>query len=146
MCFLGFAILLNWLGFAMAMVGITAFAYRLIFREEAELDAAFGARYRAYRDAVPRLFPALRARMQPAGRTPNWKQGLIGAGYLWLVAMALVVLAASLKESMFYATLTAAFVVRIVSTRLAKHPTSDATISLSFRVTSKEWGRWSGLG
>jgi protein-S-isoprenylcysteine O-methyltransferase Ste14 len=125
LCFLGFAILLNRLGFAIAMLGITVFVYRLILREEAELDAAFGASYRAYRDAVPRLFPA-RGKIWRIGRAPNWKQGLIGGGYLWLVAAALVVLAASLKESMFYATLAAAFAVRIISTRLAKHLTSDA--------------------
>jgi protein-S-isoprenylcysteine O-methyltransferase Ste14 len=129
LCFLGFAILLNRLGLAIAMLGITAFVYRLILREEAELDAAFGASYRAYRDAVPRLFPALVGRRRRAGRTPNWKQGVIGGGYLWLVAAALVVLAASLKESMFYGTLTAGFGIRIISTRLAKRPTSDAATS-----------------
>jgi protein-S-isoprenylcysteine O-methyltransferase Ste14 len=126
LCFLGFAILLNRLGFAIAMLGITAFVCRLISREEAELDAAFGASYRAYWDAVPRLFPAPRGKIWRLGRVPNWKQGLIGGGYLWLVAAALVVLAASLKESMFYATLAAAFGVRIISTRWAKHLTSNA--------------------
>jgi hypothetical protein len=50
----------------------------------------------------------------------NWKQGWLGGGHLWLVTAALMVLAASLKESMFYATLGAAFVVRIVSARSAR--------------------------
>jgi protein-S-isoprenylcysteine O-methyltransferase Ste14 len=120
LCLLGFAFLLNRLGFWMVVAGSTAFTYRLILREEAELAAAYGESYRAYRDAVPRLLPATRPAGLLAGGAANWRHGLLGGAYLWLVAASLVVLAASLKESLFYATLVAAFAVKLTSIRLAK--------------------------
>lgn len=120
LCLLSFAVLLNRLGFWMVAAGSTAFTYRLILREEAELTAAHGERYRAYRDAVPRLLPAMRRAGLPAGHAANWRAGLLGGAYLWLIAASLVVLAASLKESLFYATLGAGFVVKLISIRLPK--------------------------
>jgi protein-S-isoprenylcysteine O-methyltransferase Ste14 len=120
LCLLGFAFLLNRLGFFMMVSGSMAFTYRLILREEAELATVYGERYRAYREAVPRLIPALRSASLPAGGAANWRDGLLGGTYLWLVAASLVVLAASLKESLFYATLVAALAVKLASLRWAK--------------------------
>ena len=120
LCLLSFAILLNRLGFWMMVMGTTAFTYCLILREEAGLTAAYGESYGSYRDAVPRWLPTMHPARLPRGGAANWRDGLLGGAYLWLLAGSLVVLAAGLKESWFYATLVAGFVVKLISIRLAK--------------------------
>jgi len=55
-------------GFLVAVVAMLVFCYRLILREEAELQAHQGEQYKGYRKAVPRLCPALRPRIASAGR------------------------------------------------------------------------------
>ena len=57
------------LGFLVAVVAMLVFCYRLILREEAELQASQGEQYKDYRNAVPRLWPALWPRIASAGQT-----------------------------------------------------------------------------
>src|SRR5262249_32436563 len=59
-------------GFATVIVAMIVFSYRLIFREEAELEAGQGEQYELYRKAVPRLWPSLWPRIPSAGSRPRW--------------------------------------------------------------------------
>ena len=124
---LSFACLLNRLGLLIVAAGTIAFVYRLISREEMELVAVHGPRYQKYIEAVPRLIPAARPRVPRGTALANWRDGFAGGAYLWLLAASLVVLAASLKESLFYATLMAAFATKLISVRLAGRPANAAT-------------------
>jgi protein-S-isoprenylcysteine O-methyltransferase Ste14 len=93
-------------GCALMLIGITLFNYRLIGREEAFLTAQQGDRYREFLQAVPRLWPSLRARIAPAGAAPDWVNGLSAEAYFWSFALGLVAFAIFLNIICFYAGLT----------------------------------------
>jgi protein-S-isoprenylcysteine O-methyltransferase Ste14 len=59
------------------MVLLTVFLYRLILGEEAFLTAKLGEPYRAYLNAVPRLFPRLRTTLPPGVAKPSWLRSLL---------------------------------------------------------------------
>jgi protein-S-isoprenylcysteine O-methyltransferase Ste14 len=63
-------------GALFVMVALTIFELRLIFAEEAFLTAQLGEPYRAYRNAVPRLFPRLRTTLPPSGAEPPWLRSI----------------------------------------------------------------------
>jgi protein-S-isoprenylcysteine O-methyltransferase Ste14 len=117
---LSFGCPLNWIGFLLVTVATITFVYRLIRREEIDLVAAYGQRYQEYAESVPTLIPAVSPKMSSAETIPNWKNGVAGGVYLWLLAASMVVLAASLRESLFYATLAAGLVIRLASPRLGR--------------------------
>ncbi len=81
----GMGLLASPLGFLILVAGHVVFLLRLIGREEAELAATQGDSYRAYRAAVPRLWPSLRPRLPSGGREPRWLQGFVGETFLWLL-------------------------------------------------------------
>jgi protein-S-isoprenylcysteine O-methyltransferase Ste14 len=58
-----------------------------IRHEEAGFEAMQGESYRAYRAAVPRLWPALRARIPAVGVRPRWGQGICGESLPWIFAL-----------------------------------------------------------
>jgi len=91
------------LGFAMILMGITLFCYRLIGREEAALATEQGEPYRAYLGAVPRLWPSPRARIAPAGTAPNWINGLSAEAYFWSFTLGVIAFAIFLDIRWFYA-------------------------------------------
>jgi protein-S-isoprenylcysteine O-methyltransferase Ste14 len=124
---LSFGCLLNRLGFSIVAVGAAVFIYRLIRREEVELIAAHGRSYEKYLKAVPTLRPAAHPQVARGGSVPNWRDGFVGGAYLWLLAASLLVLSASLKESLIYATLVVAFAAKLIAVRLAGRPTKAAT-------------------
>ncbi|HEX4321770.1 MAG TPA: isoprenylcysteine carboxylmethyltransferase family protein [Acidobacteriaceae bacterium] len=64
-------------GALFTMIVLTVFLFRLILGEEAFLAGRLGEPYLAYRKAVPRLLPSLRARVAPAGQKPDWGRGLL---------------------------------------------------------------------
>jgi protein-S-isoprenylcysteine O-methyltransferase Ste14 len=82
---IGLGLLASRLGFAILVAGHAVFLRRLIGREEAELAASQGEAYRAYRAAVPRLWPSLRPRVAAGGREPRWLQGFAGEMFLWIL-------------------------------------------------------------
>jgi protein-S-isoprenylcysteine O-methyltransferase Ste14 len=71
------------LGFFVALVAMLVFCYRLIAREEAELQASQGEPYKVYRNAVPRLWPALWPRIASAGRQAKWADGFKAESWYW---------------------------------------------------------------
>ena len=72
---IGMGAMMSRTGFFVAILAMLVFCYRLIFREEAELQASQGERYETYCKAVPRLRPSLWPRIASAGRKGNWTAG-----------------------------------------------------------------------
>jgi hypothetical protein len=81
----GMGILESRLGFVLLVAGHAIFLRRLIGREESELLATQGEGYRAYFEAVPRLWPALRPRVPASGLQPRWLQALGGELFFWIL-------------------------------------------------------------
>ncbi len=82
---MGMGILESRLGFVLLVAGHAIFLRRLIGREESELLATQGEKYRAYFAAVPRLWPALRPRVPAGGLQPRWLQAFGGELFFWIV-------------------------------------------------------------
>jgi protein-S-isoprenylcysteine O-methyltransferase Ste14 len=81
----GMGLVASRLGFLVLVGGHLIFLLRLIGREESELLTTQGERYRAYFDAVPRLWPALRPRVPASGLQPRWPQAFLGEVFFWLL-------------------------------------------------------------
>jgi len=103
------------LGFLVALLAMLVFCYRLILREEAELQADQGQRYEAYRKAVPRFWPALLPHIAAAEHQARWADGFKAEAWYWGFAAALVAFATSLKLTVFFAILAASLVLFWVS-------------------------------
>jgi protein-S-isoprenylcysteine O-methyltransferase Ste14 len=108
---IGMGALMSRTGFFVAILAILLFCYRLIFREETELQASQGEQYEAYRKAVPRLWPSLWPRIVSAGRQANWTAGLKAESWYWGFAAAVVAFAITLKLKLFFAILGASIVL-----------------------------------
>ena len=108
---IGFGLMASRIGFAVLVLGMVAFDYRLILREEAGIAASQGDSFRAYCAAVPRLLPALRPKLPTGGGVPNWRGGLLGEAFMWVMAAAVVAFAITLNLNVYFVVLAAAFVV-----------------------------------
>ena len=97
-------------GFFVAVLAMLGFCYRLILREEGELQAHQGEPYEGYRKAVPRLWPALGPRIPSAGNPARWTEGFKAESWYWGFAVALSVFAITLKLKPFFAILGASLV------------------------------------
>lgn len=91
------------IGWPLMVIGIPLFCYRLIGREEAALEAEQGERYRAFKRAVPRLWPSLRARIPPSGVKPDWISALAAEAFFISFALGVIGFAISLNVLWFYA-------------------------------------------
>ncbi|HKF52253.1 MAG TPA: isoprenylcysteine carboxylmethyltransferase family protein [Candidatus Acidoferrales bacterium] len=111
-------------GWFVMTFGLIFFYYRLIFREEAALNASQGQSFRNYCGAVPRFFPALRPRVPSSGAKPRWGQAFAGEMFIWGFTVGVVVFAITLNEALCWTITTASFVGYLVywliSARLAK--------------------------
>jgi protein-S-isoprenylcysteine O-methyltransferase Ste14 len=94
-------------GFLVVVVAMLVFCYRLIHREEAELQASQGEQYERYRRAVPRLLPSLWPRVAASGRKANWGAGFKAESWYWGFAVALMAFAITLKIELFFVILAA---------------------------------------
>jgi protein-S-isoprenylcysteine O-methyltransferase Ste14 len=115
------------LGFFVALVAMLVFCYRLIGREEAELQASQGEPYKDYRNAVPRLWPALWPRIASPGRQAKWADGFKAESWYWGFAAALVAFVITLKLWLFFVILGASLILFwISSVVLQKNSNSQA--------------------
>jgi protein-S-isoprenylcysteine O-methyltransferase Ste14 len=103
------------LGFLVAVVAMVVFCYRLILREESELQASQGPPYLAYCAAVPRFWPSLRPRVASAGRQARWAEGFKAESWYWGFAAALIAYAATLKLTLFFVILAASLILFWIS-------------------------------
>jgi protein-S-isoprenylcysteine O-methyltransferase Ste14 len=108
-------------GFAILLLAMILFDYRLILREESELVVSQGKPFQAYRAAVPRLLPALRPKLPPGGNLPNWKEGLLGEAFMWIIAASVVTFALSLNLNAYFIVLASSFVVYAICLAVIKH-------------------------
>lgn len=99
---IGIGAMTSRIGFFVLTVGMVAFCYRLIMREEAELQAAQGEKYDEYREAVPRFWPALVPRVPSGQGLANWVHGLKAESWNWGFAAALVAFVITLRVSLFF--------------------------------------------
>jgi len=104
---IGMGFLMSRLGFVVAVLGMIVFCYRLVLREEASFAETQHERYEQYRRAVPRLVPALRARIAAGGRRPSWSKGFKAEAWYWGLALALTAFAATLSLKIFGVVLAA---------------------------------------
>jgi protein-S-isoprenylcysteine O-methyltransferase Ste14 len=86
---IGLAILMTPSGAVFCIALIWIFQVRLALAEELFLTERFGQPYLAYKAAVPRFLPSLRARIAAGGEQPHWLQAIVGE--LYFVGAVLVV-------------------------------------------------------
>ena len=98
-------------GFAILLLGMILFDYRLILRKESELAVSQGRRFQAYCAAVPRLLPALRPKIPPGGNVPNWKEGMLGEAFIWMIPTSVVTFTLSLNLNAYFIVAASSFVV-----------------------------------
>jgi protein-S-isoprenylcysteine O-methyltransferase Ste14 len=112
---IGMGAMMSRTGFFVATLAMLAFCYRLILREEAELQASQVEQYERYRKAVPRLWPSLRQRIASAGGRARWTEGFKAESWYWGFAAAVVAFAATLNLKLFFGILGASLVLFWVS-------------------------------
>jgi hypothetical protein len=112
--------LMSRLGFLVAVIAMVVFCYRLILREEAELQASQGQPYLAYCRAVPRLWPSLSPRVASAGRQARWTEGIKAESWYWGLAAALIAYAITLKSKLFFLILAASLVLFWLSSKILR--------------------------
>ena len=82
----GIAMLFSRIGATVLLLGNLLIILRLIGREQAALVASQGDSYRAFLEAVPKLWPSLSPRLPSGGMTPRWRQAFLGELHLWILA------------------------------------------------------------
>ncbi len=116
----GMGAMMSRLGLVVGIAAMLVFCYRLMLREEADLTAAQGERYRRYLQAVPRLWPSLAPRIGSAGQTPRWAAGFKAELWCWGYAVAVLTFAATLDPIPFYGVLGVSFLVFWLSSSSAQ--------------------------
>src|SRR5271166_2199536 len=116
----GFGLMASHIGFFILVLGMILFCYRLILREEAGIVASHGDSYGAYCAAVPRLLPALRPRLPQAGGVPNWRDGVLGEVFMWVMAVSVIAFAITLNQTIYFAVLASSFLFYAVCLAVIK--------------------------
>lgn len=88
---LALALLMPPTGALFCVVAVVLVQLRLIGAEEPFLTAELGESYVAYQAKVPRLVPALRARVAASAVRPMWGTAFIGELYFWGAALSFAV-------------------------------------------------------
>jgi protein-S-isoprenylcysteine O-methyltransferase Ste14 len=99
---IGMGSMMSRAGFALAVVAMTGFCYRLIFREESELRASQGESYEKYLKAVPRLWPSPWPRVPSSGRAAHWSAGFKAESWYWGFPLSVLGFAITLKLWVFF--------------------------------------------
>ena len=116
----GIGMLASRLGWAVLVLGVYCFVYRLILREESGLLETQGESYRNYLKAVPRLWPALTPRVPAGAGKPRWGQAIAGEMFFWLQGIAVLSFAITLNFKLMWIVFASSFVVYFVAVRVLK--------------------------
>jgi protein-S-isoprenylcysteine O-methyltransferase Ste14 len=103
---IGMGAMMSRTGFVLVVILMVTFCYRLILREESELQGAHNDQYEQYKNSVPRLIPSLRPHVTSDGRRANWATGFRAESWYWGFAAALLAFTGTLKINVFFAILT----------------------------------------
>ena len=112
------ALLMPRSGAVFALVAIAVVQVRLILGEEDFLRRTVGAPYEAYCSLVPRILPALRARVAAGGRAARWGQAFVGEAYFWIVAAAFCLLGWRYNATLLIQAVVVGFGVSLVTKAL----------------------------
>jgi Phospholipid methyltransferase len=113
-------------GRVVQMILAIVFCYRLIRREEAHLVLVQGERFVTYFQSVPRLLPALKARVSASGALPHWHEALASQTPWWAIAAGEVAYAVTLRLSIALSVALAGVPVHL-SQKRARSKLKDAT-------------------
>ena len=117
---IGLGAMMSWIGFFVVAAAMLIFCYRLILREEWDLQNRQGDRYESYRNAVPRLWPAVRPRVSSAGGRAEWTLGFRAEFWCWGFAAAVAVFAITLMNAAFFGTMAASILFLWLSGAIRK--------------------------
>jgi protein-S-isoprenylcysteine O-methyltransferase Ste14 len=117
---MGMGALMSRAGFFVAVIAMTIFCYRLIFREEADLERSQGERYTRYLNAVPRMWPSLSARAPSSGREAVWAEGFRAEFWCWGLAVSVAAFAITLSATAFYVILAISLAVFWLSSSILR--------------------------
>ncbi|MGA7079422.1 MAG: isoprenylcysteine carboxylmethyltransferase family protein [Terriglobales bacterium] len=124
---IGMGAMMSRIGFFVAVVAMVLFCYRLILREESELQATQGETYERYRQAVPRLWPLLWPRIPAAGREARWGAGFKAESWYWGFPASVAAFAITLNLKLFFVIFGASIgLFWALSAMLEKKSTSQA--------------------
>ncbi len=123
---IGMGAMMSRTGFFVAIAAMLVFSYRLIFREESDLLASQGEQYQRYKNAVPRLWPALQPRTASSGRESSWVDGFKAEFWCWGFAISVAAFAITLNTTAFFVIMGASVAVLWLSTRLLDKKTHGA--------------------
>lgn len=101
---IGLGTLASRLGFVILVGGMVLRGFRLIGREETELEGQQGEGFREFCCRVPQLIPSLYPRVAPRGLKPRWRQAFTGELFMWgfFVAMLLCTDTLNMKLAGFF--------------------------------------------
>jgi len=110
----GMAMMASRTGSVVVIVGNLLIVLRLIGWEEAAMAQSQGEAYRAYRAAVPRLWPSLRPRLPAGGMQPRWLEAFLGESHIWIFALAGFLFAWKLNQHLYFTLLWVSLAARIL--------------------------------
>ena len=125
----GAGVLCSRTGWAVQMILALVFCYRLIFREEAELSRVQSERFVAYCRAVPRLLPALKARVPESGAIPHWHEAFAAQTPWWAIAAGEVAYAVTLRLSIALLVALAGVPVHVAQKRARRVASEGSSTS-----------------
>ncbi len=108
---LGMGAMMSRTGFCVAVIAMLGFCYRLIFREESELQASQGEQYQRYLAAVPRLWPSFQPRTASSEKRAMRIEGFKAEFWCWGFAVSVAAFAITLNTTVFFVVLGASIAV-----------------------------------
>jgi protein-S-isoprenylcysteine O-methyltransferase Ste14 len=131
----GIGLMASRLGYPVLVLGILLFNYRLILREESELLASQGESFRRYRDAVPRLLPALTPRVPAGGVHANWRDGISAECFVWGCAAGMAEFSVTLRLLDFWMIMGVGFGFYFLWAFLRSRSNKTAAVALNRSAT-----------
>lgn len=113
-------------GALLTVVLIAVLQVRLMLAEEAFLTAKLGEAYTAYCAKVPRLLPALRARVAESAVRPRWGMGFVGEIYMWGVAFSFAALGWRYNSMLIIQGVVISWGVSLVARAFIPKPQAEA--------------------